>query len=82
MNDFEINLGLKPYNDSARFIFGLVGGDLSDDLLDFDILNNPYVDLVGAQMTSGDGLLNLDNVHELEICDNSYLESFLSEHTL
>lgn len=48
MNEMEVTLG--KYNNSANFVFGLTGGNVSaaEDSENFvDILNNPYVRYVG-----------------------------------
>ena len=79
MSSLEINLGVFPYYDSGRFIFGLTGGDIKSE--NFDILNNPYIEMIGAQMTSGEKL-NLDSVHELKYCKEEHLKSFMEDHTL
>ena len=77
MNSFDVNIGVYPYNKSANFIFGVTGGDLWSNEA-FDILNNPYIEFIGAQMTSGD---IIDSVHELQHCEYEHL-SFIESHTL
>ena len=69
----DITLG--SLNNSANFVFGLTGGDLW--LPEFDILNNPYVEVMGLEMTNGAIQIELKHSYELELCNEEHLDKFL-----
>ena len=61
-----------------NFIFGLT--DLEDD---FDILNNPYVDVLGYALVKEAQGKGQEMVHKYKIgkCDDEHLARFMPEHT-
>lgn len=67
MSDHEIvqkPYALKNFGDNFNFIFGF--GNLDED---FDILNNPYVEFHGFEMTLKDGSkLHLEDKYAIEKC--------------
>ena len=55
---------LSDYDNSLNFIVGMANREP-----DFDVLDNPYFEFVGYEMTpSEDGQINLENKFELEKC--------------
>ena len=73
----ELDINLEAFYNSLNFIFGLTGGDVSED--SFDILNNPYVRFVGLERTVG---RNFTEKYEFEICSEAHKERFIPEHAL
>ena len=61
MNNLNVTLG--RYNDSLNFIFGL-----SMLPANFDILNNPYFEFLGYELTPKDGLFIWEQKYEFEVC--------------
>ena len=70
---------LGSLNNSANFIFGLTGGDVSTG--EVDIFNNPYVEVMGLAMTSGNGI-ELHHRYELTPCTEEHLLKFLNPWVL
>ena len=75
MHSFD-HLTLGSLNNSANFIFGLTGGDLWTP--EFDVQNNPYVEVMGLEMANGNKI-EFYNRYELEICSEDHLSRFLPE---
>ena len=67
MTNTEINIG--DYN--LKFAIGLDSKDMGDD---FDVLNNPYVQIVGYNWHI---MLGLQYYMDLEICSEEFLEDFI-----
>ena len=61
---------LGNYNDSMIFAFGL--SNLPEG---FDILNNPYISVVGYDYESH----SISEKYEFEFCSTDYLSKFLQE---
>lgn len=74
MNSLDVNFG--RFNNSINFIFGLttIGGT-------FDILNNPYVDFLGLELTEGEAHMVREK-YELGICPASHMEKFMKPHSV
>ena len=71
MSAFDITIG--KFNNSMNFIFGVDGGE------DFDVLNNPYIEYLGFDMHSGDGI-ELAREYEFELCAEEHLANFMQPH--
>ena len=72
MNNMNITFG--GYNNSLNFAFGIQG--LPND---FDVLNNPYFQLVGLEGFNKNDQLTFQETYELEICHNDFYNNVLSD---
>ena len=90
MNSLNITLG--NYNNSMNFVFGLTG--INDEKLEapgekhhgqkFDILNNPYVEVLGYEMYTppgGNGQV-LRHKYEISACTEDFKARFMPPHTM
>lgn len=69
---------LGDFDSSMNFITGFSA--LDDD---FDILNNPYIEVFGYELTVGTdfaGQLNADVKYTLELCRQDDLDRFMESH--
>lgn len=63
------NITMANFENSLNFFWGIQKrGD------DWDILNNPYVEFKGHQLTTGE---KFNNVHELKLCTYEEMRRFL-----
>ena len=58
----------------------LSGGEIWTE--EFDILNNPYVEFIGLELSNGDDGMPLTPKYEFEPCASKHMANFMPEHTL
>ena len=72
-----MNVTLGNQNETMNFMFGLA--ELEEN---FDVLNNPYVQFVGHEMSEDPVKMIMDQKYEIGLCDQSHIENFVEDHTL
>ena len=76
----QLNITLGSFNNSFNFIFGLTGLPAN-----FDIENNPYVQIQVYEMRFRLGSQNVETIvfeekHFLEPCDQNYVDNIVETH--
>lgn len=63
------------FNESLNFMFGITRiGDKDEG---FDILNNPFIDYIGYELSE---ILNMEKKYDFEPCDQGFVDSFVKKN--
>ena len=82
-----MDVTLGKYNNSLNFVFGLTGinKEKMKNGQPFDILNNPYVEILGYALDSKDvtaeDIWKMAHKYEIVKCEAEHVDRFMPKHT-